>query len=440
MSRDQSHTAAPAPALRTEYLLVGLFVLLIIGAMIYVTSQRQQALRSSPTGLDGLQLWLTAEGASAQNFTGGWPMDQTTVGLLVVPLYDTDLVRDRATPATKEELLFQQDEYDLVTEAIHSKQRKVPTLVVLPKWRSGLRLTGFGHPILLAERARIQATLNRVTGRKSLTLGYGRAPFTEFDYTAADGTELSAKIYAAQMMTGEGCEPLLGREGAMLLARCPLFGEGDAGDVMILTDPDLINNHGLRLGDNARIVSDLARQAAGDKNVVIDYSRSNWLTDPRSARKRERSWSDLLRFFQPPFTILWLGAAIALTLAFWRAAVRFGPVRDVLNAMGAAKSQSVGARARLMRLSNQDGALVSEYAAARIAATAAQLFGPAHARHYASAEAFLRYTKRKHPEQAAPLAEILNRLQSLSPRASAAQAMAHVDDLERVLERIRHDT
>ena len=84
-------------------------------------------MRRSPAGLDGLQVWLATNGASAQNFAGGWLMDQTAVGLLVVPLYDTLPDSERSSPRTKEELLLQQDEYDLATAVVLEKAERVPT-------------------------------------------------------------------------------------------------------------------------------------------------------------------------------------------------------------------------------------------------------------------------------------------------------------------------
>ena len=64
------------------------------------------------------------------------------------------------------------------------------------------------------------------------------------------------------------------------------------------------------------------------------------------------------------------------------------------------------ARARLMRLSDQDGALVSEYAKARIAAVAAQMVGPAEARRYGQRDTSLAFINRRNPERARQLAAL----------------------------------
>ncbi|MEL7114729.1 MAG: hypothetical protein AAGP08_03920 [Pseudomonadota bacterium] len=428
----------PGSRLKGEHVLIGGVLILVVLAVLYVMSQRQQVLRNSPAGLDGLQIWLSSEGLSAQAFTGGWSIDQSGVGLLVVPLYDTDLDNLRPWPQTQEELLLQQDEYDVGMPALFEKRRRATTLVVLPKWRSGMRLTGIGHPVLLSDVRRIDALARRLSGDASMRVVWSEVPFLDFESPDNTGT---ATIYAAQMLQSSNCTPVIGTAEAMLLARCPIrSASGGPADMYVLSDPDLLNNHGLRLGDNARIVSALFADLAGEKNIIIDYSPTNWLFSSQRAVARDRTWNDLAQFFAPPFTLLWVAGVLALALVLWRAAIRFGPVLDTKTALTASKLQAIAARARLMRLSNQDGAMLEDYAKVRIATLGAQLFGPSHARHYASEENFLRYVKRRHPEQAGPLAEALNTLRSVPKRISASHALAEVDALERVLEQIANDT
>lgn len=424
---------------RLETVLIAGFAMLLIFAIFYVMSQRQQVLRTSPSGFDGLKTWLSSEDISAQSFLGGWQIDQTSIGILVIPVFDTIPGEDRDPPRTKEELLFQQDEYDLQIGAILEKAERVPSLVILPKWRSGLRLTGLAHPVLLSERRRMETLLHRLTGQRDVTIQYAPRPFTDFDYVAADGTDLSAQIYAAQMFTSADCRPLIGTRDAMLLADCPLAGHGSEQRVLVLSDPDLLNNHGLRMGDNAFIARDLLGTRVGESNVLIDYSRDVWLQD-RDGTRRERSWADLKRFFGPPFLTLWLGGALAFGLFIWRAWQRYGPVRaDVVPGAGG-KALAVRARARLMRLSDQDGALIAEYARARLAATASFLFGPADARYYAEPKAFLGYVARRHPERHRAFEQALTAIRNLPPRIPAAEAIRHVDELEALLEQITNDT
>jgi len=440
MSNTVSDPASKSP--RIEVVVIGLIGMIVLAAIWYVMSQQQQSLRRSPSGLDGLQVWLTSNGVSAQNFTGGWLIDETTVGLLIAPVYDSILDQERARPATQKELLLQQDEFDLASSAILQKARRVPALVVLPKWRSGMRLTGLAHPVLGIEPDRLLSTLRKLTGNADNTLIPARSPFTDFRYIASSGTALNARIYAAQMFKDSDCTPLIGRADAMLLAECPLdvTGEDEPGrSVLVLSDPDLLNNHGLRLGDNALIALDFLQSRAGADKIVIDYSRDVWLRDPYVEPERERTWDDLARFFGPPFLALWAGTGLLLALFLWRAALRYGPIFPETTGPGAGKDIAVQARARLLRLSGQDGALARDYAAARLAATASALFGPAHARHYAGEEAFLKYTGRRHPALAPRLHNVLKAIHKLPARLPASDAIHNIDQLEQVLEQITHD-
>ncbi|MEL6688850.1 MAG: hypothetical protein AAFP28_00915 [Pseudomonadota bacterium] len=419
---------------RIVMILIAVFA---VGAVLFVASQGRQELRRSPTGLDGLRAWLVAQDESVQIFTGGWPIDREEIGLNILPIYDTNVTARRIPPGTQEELLMQQDEFDVFLSSVEDKSREVTVLAILPKWRSGMRLTGIAHPLLIAEPAAIQDVLTDIINDRDARIQYSRRPFSEFPYNTLDGEQLTAVSYGAQMFRSDACEAIVGDAEGMLLGRCDTrWGT----KMLVLSDPDLTNNHGLLLGDNAFIVRDVVAPFGAEGRILIDYSSRSWFASPEERVAREREWSDLLRFFEPPFTLMWAGAVLSLLLILWRAFMRFGPLRDSVGRLGAAKALAIGARANLMRLSGQDGALVNEYARARLAATASALFGPAHARQFSSAEAFLSFTQRRHPDLAGPLAGALNNLAAMPKGASAGQAMAAVSELERILEQITDDS
>ncbi|GHC46969.1 hypothetical protein [Neogemmobacter tilapiae] len=434
MSEKEGAPTAP----KIEYLVVGVVVLMALAAAFYLSSQRQQALRYSRLGLEGMVSLLAAGETRAQSYFGDWPINQDEIGLLLVPLYDTRLDQTRTFPVTDEQHLMQSDEYDLELNPILAKAAALPTMVVLPKWRSGVRLTGLAHPVLLVDSRAVEQTLRRLTGQRGGLLQRSGQAFTDHSYMAIDGSQMLARLYVAQTFDGAGCEPVVGQLGRMVLGECPVAGRADK--VLILADPDLLNNHGLRLGQNAGILRDLVAARAQGKDVVIDYSPEDWLSTRQNTPKRERSWSDLARFLEPPFLAMWLGGAMTLLLFLWRGGLRLGPVPRISAGAGASKMQAIGARARLMRRTGQDGPLLAEYAAARIAATAARLVGPAHARLIGEEQGFLRYVARHHAGKVDRLNVILTTLRNLPLRISAAEAIQHVDELEQVLEQITHDT
>lgn len=433
-------TADPKPKIGADKIILGVVALVLVIALTLVFSQRQQALRSSASGLDGLRVWLSSEGVDAQNFLGGWPVLTEEVGLLVIPLYDTALGRDRDPPRTKEELVFQQDEYDLTWSPIWEKADMVPTVVVLPKWRSGMRLTKLAHPALVSSGEDIQRLGRTIVAGADFNFAYARTPFSEFTYVGADGQRRGAILYAAQTFSSSQCRPLVGSIEAMIVGDCKTRAGDGSARIILISDPDLVNNHGLTLGDNAFIVRDLVKVFAGDKRVLLDYSRRNWLTTGNERSERERTWADLWRFFSPPFTLIWLGGVLVFALVLWRAGLRFGPSAPGLRRMGASKTMAIAARARLMLMSGRAGALAEDYMRARLATTASTIFGTAHARGFSTPESFLNYTRRRHPDHAPALTEALNTIQSLPAAATARHAMDVIDTLDTILETITHDT
>lgn len=419
---------------------LGAVVLLAVLAMLFFTSGRSQQLRVAPTGFDGLTQWLTADGLDAQSFTGGWTIPAEEVGLSILPLYDTALNKARVPPTTKEELLLQSDEIDLQASTLRTKARLAPAIFVLPKWRSGVRYTGLAHPILLISGRDTSRLLGDLTGLRDIApVRHIPAVQTEFAYTSTDGRRLNAQLYVAQTMAGEGCDPVIGRRGAMILGLCPMSTSEGVVDVHVLADPDLFSNHGLRLGDNAEIARDLLGDLAGEKRILVDYSRDNWLVEAATYTHPDRTWADLKRFFTYPFSLLWLGAVLTLGLFLWRGGPRFGPVeREGGTALAASKSVMIGARARLMRLTGQDGALLGAYAQARVASVTHRLLGP----HQTGPDeaALMTLARRSNPALAVRLEEALERIHALPATLSAEVAITYVDELEHILEQLSDDT
>lgn len=430
-------TFAPAGQTRLEWIVISVVVVLCVGIFLYVAAGRQFALRDSASGFDGLDHWLNAEGHSAQSFTGGWPLDRNSIGLLIQPIYDTRPGSKRTPARTEEELLLQPDEFDQHIGVLREKARSVPSLVILPKWRSGMRLTGLGHPFLTVPRNDVQTILRSVAGPGVGDIRFAGAPFT--DYALLDDPDLSARLYAAQVFDGHGCDALVGKPGAMVLGRCPLSGSGAQDHVYILSDPDLLNNHGLSLGDNAWIAAKVLPGIAGNKRIVIDYSDRNWLTEPEQIVQRKRTWQDLKRLYQPPFLSLWVGAGVLLLLAIWRGGVRDGPVTDLPSTIGSGKRTANRVRARLMRMTDQDGALLSDFIDTRLRTRAAETFGTSYKVSDDTEQAYLRYLHNRHPDLAPRMEDLIEKIRALPAHLSAAEAITYVDQFELILEQLADD-
>lgn len=421
----------------TDLAVFGLFGVLILGFFWFASGARDVHIRHAPVGFDGLGVWLKSNGTEATSFHGGWYIDPEVYGLRVLPLFDTDLTAMRPEPQTKEELLFQQDERDLRQDVVAEKLDTLPTLLVLPKWRSGMRLARVAHPALLDPQGDVTRVLQQALGTDATVVPV-RGAFADFP-VVVDGVSHTARLYAPQVIEGSGCTPLIGTAERMVLGECAIpSGEGYDIYVHVLSDPDLFNNHGLRLGDNALIAKTLLPEIAGEWPILIDYSTSTWVSTFVTTR-RDREWSDLARFFEPPFTILWLGFLALTLLVLWRAGLRYGaPIRVYDDGPGAAKSVSIDAKARLLRLSGNDPALLSAFVAQRLQGAASDILGP-HRPPGDALEAILRRLSRQAPDLATNLRNAAEAAREIDPTAPQADVVARLDHFEETLEKVMHD-
>jgi len=180
------------------------------------------------------------------------------------------------------------------------------TVVVLPKWTGEGDL---GQPGWLA-RAQLLPSSDVAAGLTALHLRgtvARREGKVRLESTMGGG---SAELENAQLVTSEDLVPLVfGPEGT-------LVGERDADDqrLVVVADPDLLSNAGLRRGDNARILAQLLSRLDVDREgLTIDESLQ--------ARQARSILAGLLHF---PSVLAVLQLVILLGLAVWTGTPRFG--------------------------------------------------------------------------------------------------------------------
>lgn len=434
-----SAAAVPAGGGRRtgELAMLAVLALLVGGLLYWAFGAGERPLWRSAIGFDGLVAWLRADGLDARNFHGGAFLRRDGVGLRILPLYDGDLSSVRPVPASQDELLYQQDAVDLAGAVVEAKIGLLPTLVVLPKWRTGVAHTNRAHPVLLRDpgsdpvsRGQLDAGGGRVVRP---TAGYGEFP---------GPAGLRARLYMPQVIRGSGCMPIVGDADGMVLGRCGRDDEEGPG-YWLLADPDLLNSHGLRLGDNAAIARWAIGGLAGTEPIIVDYSTFVWTLRDRPGGGVEpedkRTWADLGRFFAPPFAWLWAGFAVLAVLVLWRAAVRYGPVlRRYDDGPRAAKAVSIAAKARLLRLSGHDGALVRVHVADRLQAVAAELLGP-HRRGGEPLGQVHAVVARRDPALGRRLHAAAIDAGDLPPGAATAEVARRLDRFEIAIEQVLHD-
>ena len=125
------------------------------------------------------------------------------------------------------------------------------------------------------------------------------------------------------------------------------------GRMFVLTDPDLINNHGLVRLEGARsALAVINRLREGDGPVVFDVALDG-LTRPRSLMRTALT---------PPFFAATVCALIAFALIGWRAAARFGPTRRPGRTLALGKLALVDNAAGLLRLTRREAKMAPRYA------------------------------------------------------------------------------
>lgn len=378
-------TASPTPRLLSPINVIALLGVIALIVILGMSSNRPPSLNKSALGFDGLVSWSAQNGRSTRSFSGGSALGQDTVSLRVLPLYDSrvdsfdfPLGQDVSDPYLRADLR------PISRRVVQAKIETLPTLIIYPKWRDGVRRTGLLHADfrVFGQTPEAFATINRIV------TDYGNSSDNDLDPedmpppimlprpiapTADVVTAVSvpvpgewggghATLHAPQLVElGPGCEMLVGEGEQALLQMCTWQGHR----YWILSDPDVMNNHGLARADNARIALSVLDTLTDDGEIVVDYSQRAWIT---GGEELGRQWSDLMRVFEPPLLWLWLAAALLALLTLWRGAIRNRPPPAIFGfAHGAARRTVLEAQAKLMRRTGRDGALLRALAENRLA-------------------------------------------------------------------------
>ncbi len=249
-----------------------------------------------------------------------------------------------------------------------------PTLLVLPK-RDGLphSFDEDGEPIagdiaaqFFVPRYDIQHVL--ITAGVDARVTRTFAASEEMPWRAqVPALDVAPTLKEVQLMEASPqLEPLIATEQGVLLAKASGARAGDA--LYILSDPDLLANHGLNKGENARLLLEIVRHIKGSDwgFVVIDEVMHGHEAMPSL-------WQQLLRF---PFILGTLQVLLLLGFAIWAGAMRFGPPREEEEAIAPGKAVLIENTAELLTFGGHTGYSAERYVWMVLRDTAANLNAP----------------------------------------------------------------
>lgn len=413
--------------------IVGVVVAIVALIYFFGGGDRTSRLDRAATGFAGMVEWLRAGEVETLVFRGEGSLSQDRVGLRVLPVYDVDLQNDRVAPTNNLEIINQFSESDLALDVFDDKVALLPTLVILPKWRTGVRALGFAHQGLLIPPPELDRLLGQI-GERDARMLREQSGLTTLTYEL-DGSEMEVTLFHAQTVSLSTCVPILGSRRAMLFGRCQ---SPSGADYHLLADPDVMSNHGLRLGGNADLAFSIIERMAGERQVVFDLTNRVHTYERRPTREiRERSPDELARMFRYPFSVLWFGFALVSLLVLWRAIVRYGPLARIYDdEPRASKEVSIAAKARLLRLSNHDAPLLNSHITQRIQALASDLIGPHRPPGVDGLTLVTRLVGRKSPVLADELREASIRA---ADDTTPHELVRQLDRFESVFDRIEHE-
>lgn len=389
----------------------------------------------SPLGNKGLEIWLQSKGMPVTRVdkAGGTPGD-SAVSLRVV-----FIPAPPAAPAPGA-VVREADPFEPLPDP-----NGAPTLFVMPKWRADVLQYGTSDIHAIVPSAEITKALGKI-GLPYIYVEDLGPKFHAAQQAILPGHVEKISIFRPQVFfrnkVPPNCIEMAGLKAGALLLKCQLDHL-----VYVLSDPDLLNNHGLALGENAAFAVSLINELRGAHATKPVYLTA--LDRPPAAASpvpalapppkptassqgrqgHEPHPADQTGLLAYPLSVIWGAIILVAAICFWRGAHRFGPALKEAASHEVSKPAAIEATARLLRLSGNDGRLTSQFVEALLCDRAALLFGPAAANEAGVERMFQRLALRDHASAEA--------LRSVSSKIIERGSAMTPTDLHRHLENFR---
>ena len=222
--------------------------------------------------------------------------------------------------------------------------RQAPLVVVLPKWAPGSpqkdKPEWLGQ-VELIPLVWVERPLNRLRDaeRPFEVQRFARARGCQAAWRSGDepmAVKIDTENVVQLLRPDERLEPVIQCAGGVLVARRSAARKQP--QLVVIADPDLLNNHGLGLSENAAVIYQVFTRGLGARGVVFDETIHGFNRTPGLI-------AEALRF---PMVLAVLQGLILLGLVLWAGTGRFGKPLPGTLGLAAGKEVLIGNTAELL--------------------------------------------------------------------------------------------
>jgi hypothetical protein len=258
-------------------------------------------------------------------------------------------------------LVLAEPRASLRQDDLTSKLKAERVLLVLPKW---FGLPSDNHPgwvRQVAGRSTLDASsvVSLVASRMEVAREYGPVLWTTNELDLRPDV-----VKPTQLMRGTGLRPVIAGDQGMLVGELVERNRR----VLVLSDPDVIANHGLAREGNAALAVALIKRLRGANGTVVFDETIHGYTAPA-----ENPFALMFRF---PFAIATVQGLIAVGLLLWATMARFGAPQSVPPPLSAGRAGLLQNMAMLIEFTGHEQVMIRRYVEETLRHVARQLHAP----------------------------------------------------------------
>jgi len=258
-------------------------------------------------------------------------------------------------------LVLAEPRASLRQDDLNSKLKAERVLLVLPKW---FGLPSDNHPgwvRQVAGRSTLDASsvVSLVAPRMEVAREYGPVLWTTNELDLRPDV-----VKPTQLMRGTGLRPVIAGDQGMLVGELVERNRR----VLVLSDPDVIANHGLAREGNAALAVALIKRLRGANGTVVFDETIHGYTAPA-----ENPFALMFRF---PFAIATVQGLIAVGLLLWATMARFGAPQSVPPPLSAGRAGLLQNMAMLIEFTGHEQVMIRRYVEETLRHVARQLHAP----------------------------------------------------------------